>query len=249
MARVHTLKSKAEVVRIVESLPRILTGQERDPYQLHNTFFGAIAFSLFTDISKAFEEKSKGNRDELGLQWPDLKDTTKAYSRFPRKGDLTRGQVENLKSESLGLLSPGEHKQWKAIFAAIFNKEKAKGVADKDAKKRAAQVAWSKLKKKGANTKIEVLGNRDVLILRDTDTLFRSLMPGKLTKHSYRKYNKNQIYTVSKGQVLIGSKVEYADEVTKARPLWAESIEPWIDRALQLGLEVVHNKLLHMIRV
>ena len=233
---IRTKASSKEVKKIIASIPSIIAGNEKDPLGLHNRFWGAVALSMYESLNKAFERKAQGQQDDLGNTWDDILPHTKAYSRKPQTGDLSRSQRRGYSDTStIGLLTPNQYKKWKKIFGHIYHKEKER-LGENEAKKLAGQIAWTRLKQEGADTKIRALGNRKLLILRDTDKLYRSFLPGKLTARSYRKYNRDQIYVVEKGKITIGTKVEYASEVFEDRPLWHGDIGPWIKKASRAGI-------------
>jgi len=152
------------------------------------------------------------------------------------------------RKDTIGLLSPQEYKQWKKIFGVQYHKFISQGQSESKAKENAGKIAWTVMKGKGAQTKIDVLGSRDLLILRNTDKLYRSLLPGKKTLHSYKKFNKDQIYTVSKGKLQIGTSVEYANDVSEERPIWPDTMEPWINKATEEAIQTVTDKLVRIIR-
>ena len=233
---------------MIQDIPKALAGG-RDRHNLRSTFWGTVAHSLFTDISEAYEEKSKGNSDTLGNSWKDISRETKAYKRPIKKGNLDNRRTAASRNKStLGILTPGEYKKWKKIFGVTYHKKIREGVDEDTAKEDAAKIAWTVLKGQGAQTKIDILGNRDLLILRNTDRLFRSLLPGKITKHSYRKYNKDQIYTVTNNGLRIGTKVEYVNEVSKDRPIWPSTKNPWFDKAVEKGMESLVSKIQVILR-
>jgi len=236
MTRIITTKlSKSEVKRVIREIPGIISGRLRDPHQLHNKFWGAVALSMFESLHKAFEQKSLGLQDELGIFWSDINEETKAYSRPINRNDLTTPQRRASKNKNtIGLLTPTQYKEWKKIFSKIYYSLREK-LGESEAKEFAAQVAWDKLKKSGASTKIDVLGRRDLLIMRNSDKLFKSFFPGKLTKNSYRKYNKDQVYIVEKGSVTVGTQVDYAGDAFEKRPMFAGDMSPWIRRATKSG--------------
>jgi len=236
--RIRTKLTKDRVKEVIRKVPAIIRGEERkDPLGLHNKFWAAVAHSMFTSLSEAFEVKAQGGQDELGNSWHDIQPETKAYHRSVHTGDLSRSQSRAMKNpNTLGMLTPAQYRKWRRIFGSIYHQEKNK-VGEEEARKLAGQVAWARLKREGADTKIRVLGNRDLLIMRDTDRLFRSFLPGKVTKNSYRKYNRDQIYEVRKGEVTLGTSVDYASEVFDDRPLWAGDLSPWIKRASAAGVK------------
>ena len=238
---IRTKRSRKRIRDTIRSIPLIISGREKDPFNLHNKFWGIVTLSMFESISESFNVKSLGLTDDLGNDWHDISVQTKAYGRPAQKGDLSLGQKRATKdSTTIGLLTPNQYKQWKKIFGRIFHKNKMKIGAAK-AKELAGKIAWAELKKTGANTKIDLLGNRNLLILRNTDKLFRSFLPGKLTSNSYRKYNKDQIYRVEKGAVTLGSQVDYASDVFEDRPIFPKDISPWVREASKAAVKAIIN--------
>jgi len=189
------------------------------------------------------EKRTPSLPNDLGNSWDDITERTKAYSRPIYPGEVPRRiRLNERRTDTIGLLSPTEYKKWKQIFGRIFytNREK---LGDAEAKAIAGRIAWDTLKKAGAQTKIDVLGSRDLLILRNTDRLYRSFLPGKLSTHSYRKFNKDQVYIVEKGAITVGTKVDYASDVFDERPLWIGDLSPWIAKAARAGMERITKYL------
>jgi hypothetical protein len=243
VTRITTNVDAATVRRMIALIPSIIRGTEKDKHGLHNRFWGAVALSMFESMSKAFDKKSQQGADDLGLTWHDITPHTKAYSRKLTTGDAPGLRSNFSNKNTIGLLSPKQYKQWKGIFAAVFMRQKDK-LGETEAKIYAGKVAWTKMKERGASTKIDVLGNRNLLVMRNTEKLYRSFLPGKLSSKSYRKYNKDQVYIVKKGQITVGTSVEYASDVFDLRPLWAGDITPWIKKAAKAGKDriVAHLK-------
>ena len=245
MARIRSKLTKEQMQQLVRDLPGILSGKKTNRYRLYNIFWGAVAHSMFTSISEAYERKSEGQTDELGNTWEDLNRDYKAYKRPVRTGDIPSNLRRRLQPShnALGLLTPSQHKRWQQIFGTIYHSYKDK-IGNVEAKKLAGQLAWTRLKNQGAQTKRETLGNRKVEILRISDKLYLSLSPGKYDATSgYQKKNSRQVFQLQAGKLTIGTNVEYASYHDDSRPVWPDEMGVWIDRAMSAGHDAVYNRL------
>lgn len=240
---VRTPKTRGEVTKLVRDLPRILAGTLPDSYGLRRAFQGAIAFYLFTKIHEAFLIKSAGGTDELGDSWEDISPYTKAYKR-KAGNDLPSNLQRRLKNkQTLGLLTPSQHRLWKMIFSKVYH-HLLKRFGEATALKIAGGTAWNRLKEAGALTKIQALGNRKVPILQDTLALVHSLSPGKYSPESgYKKGDRKQIYLTLPKKVVIGTKISYANAVSKKRPIWPNDIDKWIDEAIAFARDILQERL------
>lgn len=249
---VKTKATRAEVVKLIRDLPGILTGTKKSGFAIHKIFWGAVAHSLFTSITEAYVSKSQGGADDLGNDWEDLTQYTKAYKVPANEGNvpqsIVRRRKKNLKGGAgnrtgLGILTPGEYKEWRRIFGVIYHSYKDK-YGEVEAKQMAGQIAWTQLKEAGASTMWDVLGNRTVLILRRTDRLIKSLSPGNFDPSSgYRKSCKDQIFILSRGKIILGTNVPYAEMHNKTRPIWPENIDEWLDKAVEAGTDAIYERL------
>lgn len=245
MARtIRTKATPAQVQKLVRDLPAILRGRKPNRFRLYTIFWGAVAHSLFTDIHRGYEDKSEGDQDELGNTWDKLDEKYVAYKRPVYPGEIPPSLRRRLKDQNtLGLLTPTQYAAWKQIFGVIYGSYRAK-MGEDAAKALAGQIAWTKIKEQGGKTKLEVLGSRDVPIMRVTDRLIKSISPGDFTKTGgYRKRNRDQVFELQKGTLTIGTKVPYADKHDKTRPVWPNNIELWINRAIEAGRDAVMNRL------
>lgn len=140
-----------------------------------------VANALLTEVELAFIEKSRGGTGSDGIKWPPLKRSTIAQRRIGA-GDLAAIGIKGAgqpKSRVRGLLTKDQDKLWRRVFATTAARLMAKfGMDERSAKIRAAQAAWAAVKAIGAKTKLEVLGGRQVDILRDTGELLASFSPG-----------------------------------------------------------------------
>lgn len=267
--RVRTSLPRKEVAQLIRSLPGMISGRTPSRYGLHKLFWGAVAFSLFTDIHDAFMVKAYGLPDELGDQWDDLSQHTKAYKRPVERGSVSK-QVYNRYQRNhpkrmmgkgskahdptragsgLGLLTQSQYARWQQLFGTIYHSNKNRMSAGA-AKSLAGQIAWTRLKEEGAQTMWEVLGNRQgLLILRVSDRLSESVAPGKFDPlNGYYKRNRDQVFILSRGRIELGTQVPYAAQVDKTRRLWPEDMAPWIDRAVAFGRDKVMDKVVSILQ-
>ncbi len=207
----YRAKSRAEAVALVRKvLGYVLQDRGRGDFAEIALLPGAIA--LLSKIQLAYIEKARGGTDEAGIKWDPLKRETIAQRRIGA-GDLAAIGIKGTTHNRVrGLLTPGEDRAWRRIFATRLAWLRAKGLAENDAKARAAQAAWAILKAQGAKTKLQVLGSRQVEIGRDSGTLFRSLTPGT--------EDPDQICEAEPGSFSVGSNVPHAIHFHKKRPLW-----------------------------
>jgi hypothetical protein len=80
------------------------------------------------------------------------------------------------------------------------------------------------------------------LILVRSGRLRESLKPGKQSGTSYIPANRDQVYESTSGKVELGSKVPYADDQNKDRPLLGDESE-LINKAMEVALEKFTKEL------
>lgn len=204
------VKAAARTVqREVNSIAKQLASRSRS--DLNKCLTNHLAFQLFSRIEKAFKVKSKGQTDELGYYWKPLSPKTIAARPITEK-DERRFKIQDREK---GLLTAEETRIWRGIFRSLYQKYR-KEVNDKRAKYLAARSAWAILKARGAKTRIDLLSRRKVLILIVTERLLRSVSAGTLSGNRYYKPSE-QIFEYENGELRLGSSVEYAEYVNKAR--------------------------------
>ena len=145
--------------------------------------------------------------------------------------------IRDRQDRQRGLLSPSENAEWRRIYSAVV-KKLTPTVGVDQAKKIAAATAWKKLKEKGALTKKELLGNRDVLIMRVTDEVFNSLEPAKSGTRGYRP-RRNQIFEQVGKHLVLGTDVRHARYHNKTRPVIPENADQWANKATSLAFSAV----------
>lgn len=163
---------------------------------------GAVA--LLTQIHLAFVAKARGGTGSDGIKWPPLSPKTIARRRSSRKERKALGLGGR---RYRGNLTPAENRRWKEVHGKALAGFRARGV--EDAAVRAQAFAWQVVKAEGAKTKAEVLGGRNVEILRDTSALLRSLTPGHEDAPA-GKAGVGQVLEVRPGLVAVGSNLPYA---------------------------------------
>lgn len=80
--------------------------------------------------------------------------------------------------------------------------------------------------------------SRDVLIMRVTDAIFKSLKPSKAGTNGYRK-RKNQIYEQVGKTLKLGTTVKYAKFHNKTRPVIPENADEWASIATKRAFAAV----------
>lgn len=212
-------------------------------------------------VQEAFIDKADGGTGEDGIKWPPLKKETIAARRMgPGDKASMRGYGDQNGRDVLGrmkrgFLTPAQDKRWRMIFATRKAMMMAKhGMSEEAASARAGQIAWATLKAEGAKTKLEVLGNRKVQMLRDTGRLFNSLSPGLAGADAAMRHpltepppppmgteESDRVLREGHGTVIVGSNVDYAARQHQMRPLWPKeglpsSWEQQIERAAHTGI-------------
>lgn len=185
-------------------------------------------------IQQAFIVKSRGGTGDDGIRWTPMKPASIAQRR------TTAGERKQLGitgKRTRGLLTPAQDKRWRQIFAQKKALFMAKfGLGAQEAAGKAAAIAWTILKSEGAQTKLGLLGGRQVDMCRDTGRYFRSLSPGVEDKPSGAD---GQVFETPPGRVIVGTNVQYAEYQAKRRPLWpanGQLPEAWWHAVAQAAL-------------
>lgn len=238
--RVESTLPDAAIDEIIKDIDRVLTGRKPDKHRIKDTFYAAFAESMFESIHDGYIEKSESRKDELGIKWKPLAPSTIA-ARPLKRGEKKALGITGRRTR--GLLTKREDKLWRGIFRGRFA-QLAPRIGEAAAKAEAGKLAWGILKKQGAQTKLDVLGSRDVLIGVLTGELKRSLKPTKVRGPSYRP-RKGQIFRKVRGGIEMGTAVLHAGFFHEDRQLWPDGadLELWQDRAVQAGVTAVVQRL------
>lgn len=235
-------RQKKELFRHLKGLPGILSGRAPDPLGYREAFLSAFGQELFTRIHKGFMDKSDGKQDDVGGFWKPLKRSTIA-ARPIAPGERKKLGILGLGRGGRGLLTAGENRIWKGIFASTFARL-APRVGEGKAKALAAKLAWAILKARGAKTKLEVLGGRKVPIHIVSHRLERSLRPGTISGDHYVP-PEEQVFQTKGSEFTIGTEVDYGAKLHKTRRLWpsVRKMAPWIRSATQKGVAAFVQKI------
>jgi hypothetical protein len=220
-ATVHTTWTQPQIQALLAAVPKLLDGTQADPWGFVQGIQLRMGVALLSKIQQAFITKSRGGTGEDGIKWAPLKRETIAQRR------TTAGERKALGigrgNRYRGLLTRAEDERWRKIFAARKDWLMAKfGLSQQQASARAAQIAWSILKAEGAKTKLDLLGGRQVDILRDTGEMLRALSPGVDDKPSGAD---GQVFETPPGRVIVGLNKKPWHHTgipgrLPARPLW-----------------------------
>lgn len=248
---------RADARRAIKRFVGILTGKSPDQGGLARSVFFVLGIAALSDIQEDFIRKSRGGVGEDGVKWKPLSKQYLAYGRRFGKGE----QAQLKRNAGLGskhhrgvggkggLLTAQQQKRWNQVYrqtvaamAARYDIEEARRIA--------AGHAWNVIKAEGAKTKLEVFGNRQVDMLRDTGVLFNSLSPGYLSSDG-RDYVKpsaeggdQQIFEALRDGILLGSNVAYAGAQNSSRPFLPRAIpDAWQNRWADIGIAAVNSAL------
>ena len=185
---IHVRATRAEVRQLIGMIPQIASGRigGRSASDQLTTRIGLAALSK---IRQAFVVKATGGTDEAGERWKPLSQKTVAYSR--RHPGLARQSVRAGSRPSHALSTDQRSRWWE-----LYRRNLARYKGDKG---RAAAVAWLVLKGEGAKTLLELYGNTQVDILRDTGILLNSLSPGVPGSVP------DQVFRIGVGEVIVGT--------------------------------------------
>ena len=249
--KVQTTKSKQYVTRIINSVPGYINGTVPDIHKVGAVFWTTLIREMYRKIHESYEIRSMGGSDELGNSFKPL--TTKTISQRPigkgnlREFGLTKKQSgTNFKDRTRGLLTPEENRAWKRKYSVVLS-QLMRRVNSGQAEKIAAGVAWNHVKSKGAETKINLLGNRNVLIMRITDAIYNSLQPTEGSDRYYRKRN-NQLAEIEGTKLTLGTTVSYAKYHNQTRPVIPNNADLWIEDAVNLATNAAITHVLFTVQ-
>jgi hypothetical protein len=212
MPRIFVRMARSDVRDTIVSFVKSCAGTATEHAESASVIHTAMGLAVLSDIKTDFIRKARGGTGEDGVKWEPLSKEYVAYQRRFGKGEkagLKKAAGLGSGHRHRGLLTAQQNKRWKAIFASNY-KRLAVSLGDEGAKARAAQIAWAILKKEGAKTMLEVFGNRQVEILRDTGVLFNSLSPAYWPGEGPYQPPEDQLFQLAKNGVAVGTNVPYA---------------------------------------
>lgn len=239
MSKVYFRGNRAQAKRVARQLKDVLLGRASDPFGIARGVFMAIGLAALSDIKDDFVRKANGETGEDGNAWPDLSPRTKAYGR--RIGQAEGAQLRsaagltNANSRgpngARGLMTAQQLRQWNGIFAGMLQRLRL-SMDEGAARARAAQIAWSMMKRRGVRTMISVYGSRKVQVLRDTGVLLNSLSPGELNGDHYTRPTENggddQIFSPLANGIIVGTNVAYAGTHQNGNPARGIPARPFL---------------------
>jgi len=253
--------ARPEASRIIRALIASLTGHART--EAARSVFIVMGIATLTEIHQDFIVKARGGAGADGTVWPRLSPKTLAYGRrfgpgeqsaLKKAAGLGRGNQFAPGGKS-GLLTASQLKQWRAFYAMLMTKYAAT-MPLSAAKAKAAAQAWVAMKKRGAKTKLEVYGNREHEVLRDTGVLANSLSVGILSGDAYQKPmvdgGEEQIFSLIENGVIVGTNVKYARSHHEGlrgipkRPIMPDEDripQVWLDRILDAGMRALASSI------
>lgn len=172
-----------------------VTGEGPDPSGLVRSWQLAIGMAALASVREAFITKSRGGTDEMGITWPPLKPETIARRRIGKE-DLKNPEIRRWNE----LRKSEEERMYNRYLLSL---------SEYEARQRARQVAPALASKKMGKTRVELLGNRTVDILRDTGRLFNSLMPAE-QGYAGADGQAENVFEASDGIIRVGTNVKYA---------------------------------------
>lgn len=255
---------KSDFRRFIRGVVDQLTGKASDQDGSAKSVFYAIGLQLLSDVQEAFIVKSRGGTGEDGVTWPPLSKEYLAYHRRFGPGEKTalksaaglgRANSRGIAGKQ-GLLTAAQQKRWWEVYSQTLawaidkHGEGAKAIA--------AGRAWNVVKSEGAKTMLEVYGNRQVDILRDTGVLFNSLSPGYLAGPNYTKPSgeggDKQIFDAINNGIVVGTNVFYAGSHNKGNRVPKRQIFPdripamWASRLVEVGVQAIQSVVTYKIR-
>ena len=218
---IYTSKTSAQIRQLAWMLSVMLTGRAPSLRKYADGIKAATAYQFFSLVHDAFLVKSGGGTDEAGYNWKPLSPAYLAYQRRFGKGEQAALKKEagigRGNSRKIGNGSTLLNKQQADLWWSTYARAKAIALQTlpvRDAKSKAAAIAWSVVKKAGGKTKLEVYGHRRVDILRDTGVLLNSLTPGVVTGNHYQKppprKQGGQVARIEPASLSVGTNVKYA---------------------------------------
>lgn len=215
---VRTTLSRDEVYDLIHATAASLAGTSNVAPEIARQSYIVMAVEFFSLVKDAFDVKARGGTDEAGITWKPLTKKYLAYSRGPASSRHIGGHSP---TGGDGALTKKQLDRWWKYYGQAKAWLAADGATGQELKSHAAAIAWSKIKREGGKTKLELLGNRPHEIGRDTGVLYNSLTPGIPGEGTYQAPD-GQLFDPAPGYIGMGSGVEYASDFHKIRPLWPE---------------------------
>lgn len=196
-------------------------------YRSVGTKYRAILLQTFLGyVNRAYWAKAKRGTDDLGNSWKPLKPKTHAIKKMLNVRQSLYGQGPNRSTK--GLLTPSQTKTWRAIYTNRMLRFLKAGDSKMEAEKKAAQIAWNIVKKKGGRTSASLRGLTDTNIR--TGRLVASTRPGKVANNRYYTVGEQSVQ-IRERSIRVNFNVPYFDKVQKERPIIPPNAVQWLVQA------------------
>lgn len=231
---IYTSSNRADVEETLRNLPAILEGTHPDPHGIAESLRSRVAFGFLDLVADAFEQKGRGYTGSDGIKWAPLSSQYLAYSR-PLAGRQKPRAGKHAPGGNDGLLSDAQLRLWRKTFSTNVRRLAGK-YEIRDAKARAAAMAWKTVKEAGGKTKLASpkfggrIAGKDYQIHVVSGTFRRTIQPGTLTVNAnggadYFTSEPDQVVeNTSATTMVVGSKFPHAEPLHKIRPLWPEEL-------------------------
>lgn len=238
MATIQFKGGREDLRRLLRAVPAVFSGRVPDPYGIAMGLQLLLGVALLSRVQQAFLIKSRGGVGDDGIKWAPLLPSTIAQRRTTREERKALGITGK---RTRGLLTPAQDKRWRTLFAREKFRLMGKfGMGEQEASAIAAKIAWTVLKSEGAQTKLALLGGRQVDIGRDTSRMFRSLSPGvqglpatnfpwqavwgQSAQAPERASDRICNPSYNAREVIVGTNVPYATPFHRRRRLWPDQL-------------------------
>lgn len=115
--------------------------------------------------------------------------------------------------------------------------------SEREAKAGAGAATWEHFKALGYPTLYGLTKDKKLPLLNKTGVLQKSLFPWPLSGGIYIPYDSNQIFRKTNRGIELGTKFPYVNDLDKDRPIWGKNISPWINKAVNAGVDAVYQHL------
>lgn len=211
--KIYFRGSRAQITDLAYQLAAMLAGRVPDRFDIAKGFLLSIGVAALSDIRVAFDIKKHGGTDAMGITWPPLAPATIARRRVGSKDNANDEAIK----ERQRIVDREYRKEYEKLRARL-----SISMTAEEARKRARQIAGMRATKQTGRTKVDVLGNRKVEILKDIGVLYNSLGPGELTisggTATYTQEDSQHIMEIQPGTVIVGTNVFYAGTHQRGTP-------------------------------
>ena len=209
---------------------KVLNGKVPKYRSVSTIYRARMAQQVMLRINRSFWARAKRGSDDLGNTWLPLSPKTHAYKPL---SPIEKNTYDISGKENRGLLTPAQDRLWRGIFARTYKRLIAKGEGDKEAKKKAAEKAWSILKARGARTYIGLGRITDTNIR--TGVLVAATKPGTVANNRYYP-PKNQVVTINPRSIKVRFNIPYIKKVDAVRPVVPDNIDKWVQEAHEVAI-------------